>query len=194
MVPPNEPIDTPADGGEPETPDAFKAMLELAKAGDLAGLLDAIIKSPPSAADLRKVDVLIRGAVKSASKKSPRNFTRAVFRETLALVAYVQSRMHVYAVRGLANSDRAVQQPLQPLSDELDKILPQIERLARLVQELSQGWAATSRQWELARQARRRASGRRPPPRSLNDSYRRLVEDGELPAIQTCEVDTEYCQ
>jgi hypothetical protein len=188
MSTPNESAGATVPTGEADKPDAASAMLAMAKAGDLAGLLDAIIKRPPAAGDLRKIDVLLRGSVRLAGKNSPRRFTKAVFREVMAFVAYVQMRLHVHAVQCLA----ADELPGQQSSDELtSKLLPRIEQFARLTQELAQSWATTSRQWELARHARNRASGRRPPPRSLNESYRRLVEDGILPEITTCETDSD---
>jgi hypothetical protein len=168
-----------------ETPDPLKSMKALAMAGDLAGLLDAFITFPRTAAGIRQIRPLLRSSVKQASKQSPRRFTREVYREATAFLAYVQMRLHTYAVLALADVDRQSQPRLEPLSDELTtKILPQIEQLLRLTMELSQSWAQTCRLWRLTRRGTGNANGRR-RPRDFNEWYDGLVEDGVLPELHT---------
>jgi hypothetical protein len=136
-----------ADAGKP---DPLKAMKARAAAGDLAGLLDLFIRFPKEAADFRQIRTIIRASIRQASKQSPRRFTREVYRESIAFLAYVQMRLHTYAVVSLADADRQVQPRLEAPSDELTgKILPQIEHLMRLSMELNQSWATTFRTWRL---------------------------------------------
>jgi hypothetical protein len=70
-----KPADSAGQADSAGKPDPLGAMKAKAEAGDLAGLLDALIKSP-NAATLRQADTLVRWAVKEASKHSPRRFTR----------------------------------------------------------------------------------------------------------------------
>jgi pterin-4a-carbinolamine dehydratase len=178
------PADTADHTGVADMPDPLGAMKALARGGDLTGLLDAFIKSP-QAATLRQMESLVRWSVKEAGKKSPRQFTREVYREAMAFLAYVQMRLHTQAVRFLADGDAASQAPLDEL---VEKLLPHIERLMRLAQELSQSWATTTRQWKLARPRGGQATGgRRRRPRNGNEWYRQLVEDGIVPEIRTCD-------
>jgi hypothetical protein len=124
-------------------------MKELAAAGDLAALLDAFIKNP-SAVSVKQMDSLVRWAVREAGKGSPRQFTRAIYREAMAFLGYVQMRLHAQAVRHLGDDEAASAGP-RLLDQQLEKLLEPIERLMRLTQELGQSWATTARAWKLAR-------------------------------------------
>jgi hypothetical protein len=180
----DKPAETPAQTCAPEKADPLGVMKALAGAGDLAGLLDAIIKSP-QAATLKQVDSLMRRAVTEAGKQSPRQFTRAVYREAMAFLSYLQMRLHSLAVRSLADGDAVSQAPLDEL---VEKLLPHIERLMRLAQDLSQSWATTTRQWKLGRPRGGEATGGRlRRPRNGNEWYKQLIEDGFVPEIRTCD-------
>jgi hypothetical protein len=167
-----------ADAVEPEP---LKIMKALAVAGDLAGLLDAFIKYPKEAADFRQIRTIMRAAIRQASKQSPRRFTRAIYREATAFLAYVQMRLHTYVVLALADVDRQSQPRLEAPSDELmSKILPQVERLMRLTMELNQSWATTYRLWRLARRG-----GKKKQIQHFNDWYDDQVAAGILPELYT---------
>jgi hypothetical protein len=164
-----------------DEPDPLQTMKTLALAGDLAGLLDAFIRFPEVVAEIRKIRVLLRMAVKRASKRSPRRFMREVYREATAFLAYVQMRLHIYAVVALSEADRQPQARLEALPDELTgKVLPQIEHLMRLTMALNQSWAQTDRLWQLARRSNATKRGR---PGDFNSWYDEQVEAGILPDL-----------
>jgi hypothetical protein len=140
--------DAPAPAAD-KPPHPLVQMKELAAAGDLAGLLDALIKNP-SAVSLKQLDSLVRWAVREAGKGSPRQFTRAIYREAMAFLGYVQMRLHAQAMRYLADDEAATAGP-RLLDEQLNELLEPIERLMRLTQELGQSWATTARAWKLAR-------------------------------------------
>jgi hypothetical protein len=179
----SEPETSPgiAPQADADKPDHVKIMKALATAGDLAGLLDRFIKFPKEVADFRQIRPILRTVVVQASKQSPRRFTREIFREATAFLAYVQMRLHTYAVLALADADRQSQPRLEPVSDEFTgKILPQIEHLMRLTMELNQSWATTYRMWRLARRGVKKK-----PIQDFNDWYDDQVEAGILPELHT---------
>ena len=175
---PETPPATSPQAADPGKQDPLKLMKALAVAGDMAGLLDAFIKFPKEVADLRQIESLLRISAKQASKQSPKRFTRAVYREATAFLAYVQMRLHIYTVLALADVDRQSQPRLEPLSDELTgKVLPQIEHLMRLTMDLNQSWAQTNRLWRLARNKKQ--------PLDLNAWYDEQAAAGTLPYLNT---------
>jgi hypothetical protein len=164
-----------------DKPDPLTTMKTLALAGDLAGLLDAFTRFPQEVAEIRKIRVLLRMAVKRASKQSPRRFTREVYREATAFLAYVQMRLHICAVVALSEADRQPQARLGALPDELTgKVLPQIEHLMRLTMDLNQSWAQTYRLWRLARR-----NNNKKQPVDFNDWYDEQAAAGILPELNT---------
>jgi hypothetical protein len=147
------PTDAPVPAGAADKPHPLVHMKELAAAGDLAGLLDAVIKNP-SAVSLKQMVSLVRWAVREASKGSPRQFTRAIYREAMVFVGYLQMRLHAQAVRHLADADLETPAGPRPFDEQLDKLLASIERLMRLMQELGKSWAATAKAWKRPRRRR----------------------------------------
>lgn len=164
-------------------PDPLATMKTLALAGDLAGLLDMFIRFPKEVAEIRKIRVLLGMAVKRASKQPPRRFTREVYREATAFLAYVQMRLHLCAVAALSEADRQPQARLGALPNELTgKVLPQIEHLMRLTIDLNQSWAQTYRLWRLARRSRKKKQ-----PQLFNDWYDEQAAAGIMPELHTGE-------
>jgi hypothetical protein len=152
----------------------------LALAGDLAGFFDAIVMNAREGYQAGKIRLLLRFAIKQASKKSPRKFSNELYREAASFLAFVQMRLHTYAVACLAETDNESERTL-PLPPDVfvEKILPLVEQLMRLAMDLNQSRAQTDRLWRVARGNSKRAEKKR--PRNFDQWHKQLVEDGVLP-------------
>jgi hypothetical protein len=170
------------DLGDAQTNDAksIAKIKALALAGDLAGFFDAIVMNAREGYQAGKIRLLLRFAIKQASKKSPRKFNNELYREAASFLAFVQMRLHTYAVACLAETDNESERKLAlPPDVFVAKILPLIEQLMRLAMDLNQSRAQTDRLWRVARGNSKRAEKKR--PRNFDQWYKQLVEDGVLP-------------
>jgi hypothetical protein len=169
-------------GGPPPAPSPHQIRQTLAEEGDFTGLLEEVLRAGPGEADLSGAYAQLRGAVEVASRGDPAAFCDGLFRQALSLSGYVLVRMQHACVRVLEPGYAAPRDRPSLPRDFADELLPQLRQALAQVAELAQGWAATTRLWELARRgrekaepdaARRRRAGsrrkRRPGPTPWDD-------------------------
>ena len=153
--------ETPAPAPTAAPADPLKQMQEMVAAGDFASLVESFTSAPNNYRDLRQIPILLRRAIEQASRRSPRKFTGEVYRQALAFLTYLTSRLMVCAEHCLHIADEDRSPKRVQLPEELLNLVPHIERLARLTHEMAAGWASTDRRWALARQRKRRRKGHR---------------------------------
>jgi hypothetical protein len=163
-------------GGPPPAPSPHQVRQMLAEEGNFAGLLEEVLRAGPGEADLAGAYAQLRRAVEVASRGDPAVFCDGLFRQALALSAYVLLRVQHASMHTLEPGYATPRDRHSLPRDFADELLPQMRQALAQVAELAQGWAATTRLWELARRGREKAdpdaarrrragSGRKPRPR-----------------------------
>ncbi len=162
----------PADSGK--RPNLYQVLESDAEHGDFESVVSAILHAPPGELPLRQCYYLLRYAVELAAyKKPPEEFTAALYRNATAFAGIVSLRLQAVMTRCLYEADTRLPGTREHWPAEMNSIWPQMRDALRLVAELSQGWAATTRLWELSRrqQAKRPPRHQRKKTIDLNDRF-----------------------
>ncbi|HYV37598.1 MAG TPA: hypothetical protein VE988_17970 [Gemmataceae bacterium] len=120
------------------------------QAGDVQGLLDAIIKTPPGLLNVREAFEQLKRAIIVASDQEPATCADMLFRNMICFVTDVYCRFQFLCARELSRAADGADKRGMLTDDFLVHLWPQTERLQTHLATLLQSWAATNRQWDLA--------------------------------------------
>jgi hypothetical protein len=149
----------PEAGPQPATmppPDPLREAKERAAAGDIGTALSLFLNADLGAQSLQQLDGLLRRSVGQASQQSPQQFTCDAFQQSTAFLMYVLLRLQACTLNCVTETDDRLPHRRAELPLELTRdILPNVERMSRLLGEQLQAWASTNRMWKLAGRAKK---------------------------------------
>jgi hypothetical protein len=139
-----------------EKPSIAEAREQMARSGDVDGLMELLLSTSWSMVDLEGTFKLLFRAIRVSSQADPIKFSAGLFQRMLGLTSYLTFRTHYYAHQLVLNRDANVNGTgtYDLCQVVTDKILPRLIELQGHAADLAQAQAHTARLWEIALEKR----------------------------------------
>ena len=180
---PTTPETGPANGG-PRPPHPWDVLTQLAAAGDLSGLAEAILNAPRDQVSPGEAYDLLRETLQRLSKdQDPASFSDQLFRAMVPFTAFMVMRLQHLALPTVGPGPGWSPCPPEEFVSTLFPLVRQAE--LHLVEMLA-AWASSTRVWKLAHSSgkakdrgrgKRRKQGNGPPPKPRLDNLWRSESD-----------------